>query len=118
VLQDAVITGENRAYAGLLAWLNVGGCRGLLGTGAPEDPGSLATHVTVREYVRAAIARWNASHSGMSQHIQRVLVLPEPPSVDANEITDRGLHQPASRPRAPTTRSRGSTLPIPTTPSS
>jgi feruloyl-CoA synthase len=90
VLQDAVITGENRAYAGLLAWLNAGGCRGLLGTGAPEDLRSLTAHATVRDYVRAAVAHWNDSHGGTSQQIRRVLLLPEPPSVDANEITDKG----------------------------
>jgi feruloyl-CoA synthase len=90
VLQDAAITGENRAYVGLLAWLNAGGCRGLLGAGAPEDLASLAAHAAIREHVRAAVARWNAGHGGSSQHIRRVLLLPDPPSVDANEITDKG----------------------------
>jgi feruloyl-CoA synthase len=44
----------------------------------------------VREHVRAALARWNATHSGASQHIARVLLLTEAPSIDANEITDKG----------------------------
>jgi feruloyl-CoA synthase len=40
--------------------------------------------------VRAALARWNAEHSGSSERIVRVLLLPDMPSIDANEITDKG----------------------------
>jgi feruloyl-CoA synthase len=87
-LQDAVIAGENRECIGLLAWLNAAGCRKLIGAEAalPE----LACHAAVREHVRAAIARWNAAHPGLSEQIARVLLLPDTPSIDANEITDKG----------------------------
>ena len=44
----------------------------------------------MRAHVRAAIARWNAAQSGTSQRIARVLLLAEPPSIDENEITDKG----------------------------
>jgi feruloyl-CoA synthase len=89
-LQDAVVAGENRDFIGLLAWLNVAGCQTLIGDGAPATLGELASHRMVREHVRAALARWNAAHSGASQHIARVLLLTEAPSIDANEITDKG----------------------------
>jgi feruloyl-CoA synthase len=89
-LQDAVVAGENRNVIGLLAWLNVPGCQTLIGDGAPATLGQLACHRIVREHVRAALARWNAAHSGASQHIARVLLLTEAPSIDANEITDKG----------------------------
>jgi feruloyl-CoA synthase len=89
-LQDAVVAGENRAFIGLLAWLNVAGCQKLVGSGAPALPADLAQHPAVREHVRAALARWNAERTGASQHIARVLILPDPPSIDANEITDKG----------------------------
>jgi feruloyl-CoA synthase len=89
-LQDAVVAGENRAFIGLLAWLNVAGCQKLVGSGAPASPADLAIHPAVREHVRAALARWNAERTGASQHIARVLILPDPPSIDANEITDKG----------------------------
>jgi feruloyl-CoA synthase len=39
--------------------------------------------------VRTAITRFNAQ-SGSSQKIARVLLLPDAPSIDANEITDKG----------------------------
>jgi feruloyl-CoA synthase len=89
-LQDAVIAGENRGFVGLLAWLNPAGCQRLIGAGTLDGPGELARHAAVRAHVRASIARWNAAQSGTSQWIARVLLLAEPPSIDANEITDKG----------------------------
>jgi feruloyl-CoA synthase len=44
----------------------------------------------VREHVGRAIARWNAGHRGSSERIARVLLLADAPSIDANEITDKG----------------------------
>jgi feruloyl-CoA synthase len=89
-LQDAVVAGENRGFVGLLAWLSPAGCQRLIGGGAPEGLTELTRHAAVRAHVRAAIARWNAAQSGTSQRIARVLLLAEPPSIDANEITDKG----------------------------
>ena len=44
----------------------------------------------MREHVRRALAQWNAAHPGSSERIARVLLLPDAPSIDANEITDKG----------------------------
>ncbi len=87
-LQDAVIAGENREAIGILAWLNAAGCRALVGCDAPLP--ELAHHPAVREHVGRAIAQWNAENRGSSQRIARVLLLPDAPSIDANEITDKG----------------------------
>jgi feruloyl-CoA synthase len=40
--------------------------------------------------VRRAIAQWNAAHAASSERITRVLLLTDAPSIDANEITDKG----------------------------
>jgi feruloyl-CoA synthase len=85
-----VIAGENRGFIGLVAWLNPAGCRDLIGAGASETLAELTAHPTVRAHVRTAIARWNAGATGTSHRIARVLLLAEPPSIDANEITDKG----------------------------
>jgi len=87
-LQDAIIAGENRQWIGMLAWLNAAGCRKLIGCEAPLA--ELARHPMLREHVRQAIAQWNDAHPGSSQKIARVLLLPDSPSIDANEITDKG----------------------------
>ena len=87
-LQDAIIAGENRQTIGMLAWLNAAGCRKLIGCEAPLA--ELARHPVLREHVRRAIAQWNDAHPGSSQKIARVLLFPDAPSIDANEITDKG----------------------------
>jgi feruloyl-CoA synthase len=87
-LQDAVIAGENREFLGMLAWLNAAGCCKLIGAECPL--GELARHPAVREHVARAVAQWNAEHPGSSERIARVLLLADAPSIDANEITDKG----------------------------
>ena len=88
VLQDAIVAGENREFVAILAWLNAAGCQALLGAQAPLP--ELARHPTVREHVARAFARFNAGHGGSSQRVARVLLLDDAPSIDANEITDKG----------------------------
>jgi feruloyl-CoA synthase len=88
-LQDAVITGADRNEVAILAWLNVAGCRALIGDDAPTLP-ALAAHPAVRAHVARALSDWNAAHPGSSERVARVLLLPDLPSIDANEITDKG----------------------------
>jgi feruloyl-CoA synthase len=71
VIQDAVITGHDRSEVGALVFLSPG------------------AHEPV-EKIRAALRRLAADSSGSSTFPTRVLVMPEPPSIDANEITDKG----------------------------
>ncbi len=87
-LQDAVVTGENREFVGLLAWLNSAGCTRLIGAECPLA--ELARHRLVREHVRSMLAKWNAEHRGSSERIARVILFSDTPSIDANEITDKG----------------------------
>jgi len=89
-VQDAVVAGENRGCIGVLAWLNAAGCQKLVGSETPVPPAELARDERVRAHVRAALSQWNAAHPGQSERIARVLLLPDMPSIDANEITDKG----------------------------
>jgi len=73
----------------VLAWLNLAGCQRLAG----RDDASLAELAgdpVIRDHVRRAVARWNDAHPGSSERIARVFLLPDVPSIDANEITDKG----------------------------
>jgi feruloyl-CoA synthase len=89
-VQDAIVAGENRAFVGMLAWLNAAGCGSLIGAAEPVSHAELARHPQVREHIRKGIAQLNAQHSESSARIARVLLLPDLPSIDANEITDKG----------------------------
>ncbi len=88
-LQDAVVTGHDRDWVGLLAWLNVPACQKLAGDpeAAAED---LVRSPAVARRVREGLARHNAEHRGSSMRIERVLLMTAPPSIDVNEVTDKG----------------------------
>ncbi|MGZ8403108.1 MAG: feruloyl-CoA synthase [Rhodoplanes sp.] len=90
VLQDAIVAGADREFVGLLAWLNVAGCQALLGADAPASPAEFARHPLVREHVARAVARWNEEHGSSSTRIRRIMLFADAPSIDANEITDKG----------------------------
>ena len=90
VLQDAIIAGADRDYVGILAWLNVAGCQTLAKSASPPVAAHLAGHPAVLEHITRTIARWNIDQPATSTRIARVLLLTEPPSIDENEITDKG----------------------------
>ena len=88
LLADVVVCGHDRAYLALLAWPSVGACRALVGR---EDPiEQLVNAAAVRARVREALMAWNAKNPGNSTRIERLLLLCDPPSIDAGEITDKG----------------------------
>ena len=91
VIQDAVVTGHDRDAVGLLVFPDLPGCRSL----APDMPDDapfdqLIIREEVREALRAGLQSYNGQNSGSSKRITRVLLMEEPPSIDANEITDKG----------------------------
>jgi feruloyl-CoA synthase len=89
LLQDAVVAGPDRSYVGLLVWLNLPEASRVAGQPA-EDPAAVARAPAVAERIRDGLAGHNADQSGSSTRIERVLVMTEPPSIDAGEITDKG----------------------------
>jgi len=78
LIQDAVITGHDRDLVGALVFLNPAAAAGV----TPE-----AARAAIAEALRKLAAE---SGPGSSTHPVRALVLSEPPSIDANEITDKG----------------------------
>lgn len=91
VIQDAVVTGHDREYVGLLAWPNVQGCREICGDSAGER--SIEELIRNREIVKhlqKTLKDYNSTQVGSSTKIGRVMLMTAPPSIDANEITDKG----------------------------
>jgi feruloyl-CoA synthase len=89
LIQDAVVTGHNRDYLGLLVWPNLAECR-KLAPGCGEDAEALCEAPEVVAKIREALQKRNAAQKGSSTRIERVVLMAEPPSLDANEITDKG----------------------------
>jgi feruloyl-CoA synthase len=76
---------------GALVFPNVGACRALcpnLAVDAPPDV--VLADLRVRETFRGLFARLAAASTGSSTFVARALLLHEPPSIDAREITDKG----------------------------
>ncbi|OGA38487.1 MAG: feruloyl-CoA synthase [Betaproteobacteria bacterium RIFCSPLOWO2_12_FULL_68_19] len=76
LIQDAVITGHDRDETGALVFLN------------PAVAKDLSAG-QIREKIASALKAL-AGEGGSSMHPVRALVMAEPPSIDANEITDKG----------------------------
>jgi feruloyl-CoA synthase len=89
LLNDAVVTGADQAFVGLLAWPNLPACRTRTGA-ADATLAELVHSSALRDAVRQAFAAHNQRNPTSSQRIRRVLLLTEPPSMAAGEITDKG----------------------------
>jgi len=97
VVQDLVVCGHDRDHVGILAWPSIAGCSAFT---TARDMGSLSVADVVREHVREAVLAWNRAQAGSSLRIGRVLLLGDPPDIDAGEITDKGyINQRAVRER-------------------
>jgi feruloyl-CoA synthase len=91
VIQDAVVTGHNQDEIALLVFPNPDGCRSLCADIPADAP--LATFIgdpRVRAHIEDALRKLAEESSGGSTLPKRVLILDEPPSIDAIEITDKG----------------------------
>ncbi|HVJ11085.1 MAG TPA: feruloyl-CoA synthase [Burkholderiales bacterium] len=75
LIQDAVITGHDRDQVGALVFLNP----------MTKD----MSYPAVRSRLESVLSRL-AQSAGSSTYPARILVMTEPPSIDANEITDKG----------------------------
>jgi feruloyl-CoA synthase len=91
VAQDVVVTGHDRPAVCLLVFPHPAGCRSLCPDAPPDVPlGELIRRPEVRRRVRDGLAAHNAENPTSSRRVSRVLLLDEPPSIDAGEITDKG----------------------------
>ncbi|MBV6408488.1 MAG: 2-succinylbenzoate--CoA ligase [Rhodocyclaceae bacterium] len=91
VAQDIVVTGHDCEEAGFLVFANPPGCRALspdLPADAPLD--RVLADPRVVAHVRAGMAKLKEEGGGSSTYAARALLMAEPPSIDANEITDKG----------------------------
>jgi feruloyl-CoA synthase len=90
VIQDALVTGQDRPFVGLLAWPNLHACRQIIGNpdAAYED---VVRHPAVVACLRRGLEEHNRSTEGASSmRIARVMLMVEPASIDGNELTDKG----------------------------
>jgi feruloyl-CoA synthase len=89
LLMDAVVCGQGRDYVALLAWPQLGAAR-QLAEEPDAPPEQLVRSPKLAAFVRERFIAYNRSNPASSTRVERVILLAEPPSLDANEITDKG----------------------------
>jgi feruloyl-CoA synthase len=90
LVADAVVAGHDRDTIGLLVFSNLGACRALCPEIAADATAEILAAPAVRDTLAARLRRHNAAAEGSSTRIARAILMAEPPSIDANEITDKG----------------------------
>jgi feruloyl-CoA synthase len=90
VVQDALVTGQDRPFIGLLAWPNLHACRQIVGN--PDATyEEVVKHPAVIACLKQGLEGHNASAAGASSmRIARAMLMVEPASIDGNELTDKG----------------------------
>ena len=90
VAQDIVIAGIDRDELTALVIPDLRACAAWLKLNATPTFEAIATSNAVREHVRVCLQRHARLHPASSKRIQRAMLLPTAPSLDAGEITDKG----------------------------
>jgi len=89
-VQDAVITGLDRDEVGMLVFPRVDECRKLAGLADEAAAADALRHPVVREFFQALVDRLWREGTGSASRIARAHVMAEPPSIDRDEVTDKG----------------------------
>jgi feruloyl-CoA synthase len=89
LIQDNLVAGLDRPYVGILAWPNLAACRALV-KDPNASPEALCRDNRVLERIAEGLKAHNRANPGSSTQIRRALLMAEPPSLDAGEITDKG----------------------------
>ena len=85
VLTDAVIAGHDRGFVAALAWVNQAEAAAVCGTAGPVA----LDHPALRSHLSRALGELSAGQ-GSAGRVERLLLLADPPDIDAGEITDKG----------------------------
>ena len=90
-VQDVVIAGPNREFAAALVFPNLHLCRALCADLPADVPiRTLLSDPRVRARFQAMFEGLAQAGTGSSTFVQRALLVEEPPSIDAREMTDKG----------------------------
>jgi len=90
-IQDVVIAGHDRDYVGVLIFPDLSACRRICPDSiATASPSEVLASDAVRSVFDSLLKELAKSATGSSNRVVAALLLHEPPSIDAHEITDKG----------------------------
>jgi len=87
---DAVIAGHDRDFVTVLVFPALDACRELAKLPATASAAEIVASLLVREKFQTLLNELAAEATGSSNRIARAILMPEPPSIDAHEVTDKG----------------------------
>jgi feruloyl-CoA synthase len=89
-VQDAVITGIDRDDVGMLVFPRLDECRKLAAIGDDVGAGEVLRHPVVRAHFQSLVDRMWREGTGSASRVARAHVMSVPPSIDRDEVTDKG----------------------------
>jgi len=91
-LRDAVIAGEARSEVAMLGLPDLDACRTLCSSDLDSRAtvGEVLTHPAVRDCFRDRLTTLAANATGSTSRVTRMILMEDPPSLDAGEVTDKG----------------------------
>jgi feruloyl-CoA synthase len=90
LVRDAVIAGADRDDVTVLVFPDVEACRRLAGLAADASAGAVLSDPTVRGEFKQRLGGMARQSTGSSTRVCRAILMEEPPSLDAGEVTDKG----------------------------
>ena len=90
LVRDAVIAGINRDDIAVLVFPDIEACRRLAGLAADALPATVLADTKLRDEFRRRLDTLARQSTGGSTRICRLVLMAEPPSLDAGEATDKG----------------------------
>ena len=89
-VQDAVITGIDRDDVGMLVFPRLDECRKLAAIGDDVGADEVLRHPVVRAHFQSLVDRMWREGTGSASRVARPHVMSVPPSIDRDEVTDKG----------------------------
>jgi feruloyl-CoA synthase len=91
LLQDVVIAGHDRSFVAALLFPDLSRCRSLCpNLNHDARPADVLADPRVRTRFRRLLRSLAAESTGSSTLVARAIILDEPPTIDAHELTDKG----------------------------
>jgi feruloyl-CoA synthase len=90
LVRDAVIAGLDREEIAALVFPDIEACRKLAGLAADVPPAAVLNDPKLRDDFKTRLNALARQSTGSSTRICRLILMAEPPSLDAGEATDKG----------------------------